>query len=348
MKIAESKISTIHNAVAHELVKQADQKGASKKLNEKGAFDKASGILRRFIETTDKAYNRRPKALGNFDSNTTAYPFQTLLNEYLSKKDYSEENFLTLTEEAMELLVASSTNILKATGGVVIFMHYDEKFMVLLLSRKKVFNLKDFVLEDLDAIDIDFMRYAVKIDAATFISTAENKDPYISFIRGTAQKVSDYFLDFIGCKDYVSPQKSTEQMIDAARRYMATLPIETEERRSIEQKILSYCVTQRKAGLPVHISAISPLINPEKDDGFIEYINIHEIKCSDVFEVDPKSLKKLKRYEYRASKWSLSFDHDLYTNNKIVYNKENRTIIIKDVPEDFSLSLDLTTDEKDE
>jgi len=334
----------IHHIIAHELIKEVDQKKAAKSLNTKGPFPKGSEVVIKFLANTQKAFNRRPKALGKFESSELAYPFQKLLRLYLSNKNYDETSFVALPAPALDLLVKSAYDNLKATGGIVIFMHYDNNFMVLLLSRKDAFNLKDFELETLKTIDIDFMRYAVRIDNAEFSLKKSNNDklPYISFIRGTAQRVSEYFLDFVGCKSYVSPQQSTDEMIEAVREYMLNRdePYSPEKRREVEVQILEYCVTQRKNNQPVYMSSIAPLVDPENESGLIEYINEKDIKCSDIFEADPTSLKKLKRYDYKSKKWSLAFDHDIY-NSTIKYNKELKKIIISDVPEDFEKRLDI-------
>lgn len=339
---------TIHHVVAHELLKDIDNKKADKEINPKGAFNKTLPILQRFIDTTEKAFNKRPKALGKFDPDVLNYPFQKVLSDYLSSKHKNEIDFLSMTNVAMDILVASATDVLKASGGIVIFMHFDDSFMILLLSRKTVFNLKEFELEDLEAMDIDSMRYAVKINVAGLLSKPkdinEEYDPYIGFIRGTAATVSGYFLNFIGCKDYQSPQQSTNGMIEAVRQYMASLNYDTDKRRDIEQQILSYCVGQKKSGNHVYLAAIAPLIDPNNENGLIEFINQRNLNCTDVFEADPNALRKLKRYDYKSKKWSLSFDHDLY-GGTITYNKNAKTITIRDVSEDFEKSLDLDDDE---
>ncbi|UUA73117.1 nucleoid-associated protein [Cellvibrio sp. QJXJ] len=337
---------TIHHVVAHELIKDIDNQEAAKELNEKGAFDKSLPILQRFIDTTDKAFNKKPKALGKFDPDEVNYPFQKTLVDYLTLSNHSEDEFLDMTSSAMDTLAAAATGVTKASGGIVIFMHYDDSFMVLLLSRKVVFNIKDFELENLEAMDIDSMRYAAKISVSGLLATDNNeeKDPYIGFMRGTATTVSSYFLEFIGCKDYQSPKASTDGMIEAVREYMTSLGYSTDKRRDIEQQILSYCAGQRKAGNHVYLSAIAPLIDPENENGLIEYISEKNFKCPDVFEADPSALRKLKRYDYKSKKWSLSFDHDLY-GGTITFNKDDNTITITDIPDDFESSLDLVDDE---
>ncbi|WP_193908651.1 nucleoid-associated protein [Cellvibrio polysaccharolyticus] len=158
INLKEDIFLNIHHVIAHELDKKIDDKNAKKIINPKGEFDKNSSILQRFIASTDKSYKRRPKALGNFDPNTNAYPLQILLNNYLSLENKDSKSFIELTEKAMDYLVNAATNIIKATGGIVVFMHYDDSFMILLLSKKTVFNINNFVLEDLEAMDIESLR----------------------------------------------------------------------------------------------------------------------------------------------------------------------------------------------
>jgi nucleoid-associated protein len=343
----------VHNAIVHKLIKDVDTKKASYKPRDT-AFDKTDESLVSFCIAIQKSYAAKSKATGRFNEDESIYGFQGELHTYFIEEGKSESAFLAFTKLAMNRLVASAKSQTKAAGGHTLFLHYEYNknhyLMVLILSPKDVYNIEALDLKTLKAVDIDALRYAVRIDLNAWVSAKnevenEKHPSYLNFLRGTAAKVADYFHEFIGCTDYSRAKESTNGMIDACRQYWADVKkLDTEKRRNMEKEIYSHCVGIAKSGEMIALNSIAGLVNPEKPEDFISYVNEREMYFPDYFHPDRSALNnRLKRYKYKSNNgWDLSFDHNLYGKGKnIVYNKADNTITIRKVPEDFSGAVDI-------
>ncbi len=342
----------LHNAIVHELVKQPDQtEHADKRMRQQGCFDSESNVLKDFAQVIHTGYLKKSKSLGRFDDDTATYPFQTYLLNYLEDSSYPSDGFIQFTQKAMDRLVEQAKTSIKAAGGFVLFMHYEvfenHYLMLQIISQKQVFNIEDLDIKDLDAVDLETPRYAVRIDINEWLlqKNGEVKDEddsvYVSFLRGTASKVSDYFQNFIGVTDYAAPKQATAAMIDTCRQYLSESGEDNDARRGIEKNVLEFCEERKKTGQPVPLADIAGIINRDAPGELIDYINEHELEVPNYFEPDSGELRKLKRYEYRGENWNISFNHELFTNGIVVYNESNNTLTIKDVPADFAHKLDL-------
>ena len=68
-----------------------------------------------------QAYYRKSNPnYGVFNSNTTTYPYQTMLKSYAN----GDLSFLQFTQSAMNHLFGIIDNVSQATGGYVVFAHY--------------------------------------------------------------------------------------------------------------------------------------------------------------------------------------------------------------------------------
>ena len=268
-----------------------------------------------------------------------------------------EPAFVQFTENAMELLVNKVKTEPMAKGGFVLFLHYSYNdthyLMVLLLSHKNVFNIEDLDIEQLKAVDLETLRYAARIDLTKWSNTLlsdevaneeNNIQTYLNFIRGSAESVSRYFQDFIGCTDFSPAQQSTKGMIDASRKYMAdVMDLSPDERRNVEQAILEYCLAQRENDNPASQIAIAGIIDHDNVDRYITYMGEQDdVLYPDSFVPHLNELRKLKRYSYKSNQygWNLTFDHVAY-EEYVNYDPEEDRIVITNVPKDFADKLDL-------
>jgi nucleoid-associated protein len=337
----------VHNAVVHQLIKEADQKNTADKLLRDEVFDKDSNVLISFLKSIQTAYSKRAKATGQFDTDIDEYPFQRYLDDYISGGELTSQSFLTFTERSMTRLVNQAKSQVKATGGFVLFLHYkvngNSYLMVLILSQKHVFNIDDLDLKALEAVDPDTLRYAVRIDINKWKQEQDSQDdrPYLNFLRGKSAQVADYFQSFIGCTDFSPAKQSTDGMIEACHKYLTEIKnLDTEQRRQADKEILQYCTERRNVGEMVSLNTIAAMMNPEDPNEFIDYVDKNELFFPEFFEAHPTSLRKLKRYKYKTKKWDLAFDHDVF-GEKVIYDKNTNTILIRDVPDDFVSQTDI-------
>lgn len=171
-------------------------------------LDTSENVVIEFVEKLIKSFASKNPTYGKFQDDTTAYPFQRLVENF--KKD---NDFLKFSIESMNLL-EKEIQVPQAKGGYVVFTNYiqnEQEFLVtIMLDKAEQFTIDDDSLDirKLKILDIDKLARANRLN----ISKWENNDElYLAFIKGT-RDVSSYFQKFIGNTDLTSSKKNSQKL----------------------------------------------------------------------------------------------------------------------------------------
>ena len=280
-------------------------------------------------------YSKSNPNYGVFDANAVAYPFQTILRNYLD----DGIDFLTFTVTAMNQLLAIINAVTQATGGYVVFAHYtlqNECFvMTVMLNDKRQYNINDDLsINEIFSLDIE------KLDVANSINITRwdaAQDTYLSFARGR-KDVSIYFRRFIGCTDQTSAKQSSELLKGALLDYLAELDLDNADKEEIRNRVFNYCISKSKSKEEISLNHISSMIDADNPDLFREFASGEDYRVSPFIKGHTKTLKSLKYYVYRSKILSIEFDSDLI-DDTIFYNENRNELKIKNVPAELKRQL---------
>lgn len=169
-----------------------------------------------FVEKLIKIYSSKNPTFGAFEEDSVNYPFQKKVREYLDGS-----NFITFSKESMSIL-KKEIKTPKATGGYVVFVHYEEKqvdfIITAMLDKSTQFAVDDASLgiEKLKTLDIDKLARANRINVKKWDA---EESLYLTFIKGT-RDVSKYFQKFIGSTDITSAKINSRIIDNAVNRYL--------------------------------------------------------------------------------------------------------------------------------
>ncbi len=323
----------LNNIIVHKLDKEAQGRAILElRDNVLPIGDKES----EFITNLKRAYYRKSNPnYGVFNSNTTTYPYQTMLKSYAD----GGLSFLEFTQNAMNHLFGIINNVSQATGGYVVFAHYtlqNEDFAItVMLNNKKQYNINDRLsIEEIFSLDID------KLDVANFVNLSRwngSEETYLSFARGR-KEVSNYFKTFIGCTDQTSAKQSSQQLKSAFLDYLDTLQIDNETKENLRNDVFNYCIAQAKRKEDISLSHISSIIDNEQPELFQEFASAEQYRVSANIKGHVQTLKSLKFYTYKSKKLSISFDSGL-VNESIFYNENENELRITNIPDDLRRQL---------
>lgn len=297
-----------------------------------------------FIENLKEVYYKKSNPIyGVFNSNSTAYPFQTLLSNFIS----DNSQFYDFTVEAMNLLYEIMNPIPQATGGYVVFANYEvsnEEFVItVMLNNKKQYGVNNNLsLEEIFSLDLE------KLDVANFINLTRlqnSEETYLSFARGR-KDVSNYFKNFIGCTDQISAKQSSLKLKTAFLDYLESLDITQEEKETLRNDVFNYCINQTKRKEDISLSHISSMINNEEPQLFQEFASDENYGVSANIKGHRQTLKSLKYYSYKSKSLSLSFDSKLI-NERVFYNEEDNSLKIINIPDELKYQLVRTRPEEE-
>ena len=152
---------------------------------------KVSATVARVVSELHSLYSSRPsKAHGRFAANADDYPAQTFLAEF---KKGNFKDFVTLTKKLMSTLTVQARRKPGASGGHVLFAHFEKDghayLLVAIINDKLGAALtKTFDIAAVEHLDVDGFRFAGRINITAWQDFA---DRYIGFLKGKGD-VAEY------------------------------------------------------------------------------------------------------------------------------------------------------------
>ena len=319
----------------------------------------------KLVDRLDKLYSRRGNAAiyGSF-SDSGINPFPLAVSKYVSN-ECMEREFIGMSRVAMSQVEESVSKISQATGGYIVFSHYEddnEVEYILIASIKATSGLnisKDLKIISVPEIDLSKIHQAARINVSAFKLSkprgdeedvdniedenedAEDNSPYyLSFISPrTTDGVSGYFSRGLGCSDGVKPIKATKNTFKLVDKIMSH-PELNEYRIDVVRSVTDYlkAVKDDKTsvasidGIENAIKRAIP-INLHKHTGDIFALaNSEEFKIPEEFNVHSKKLDELTRISIKSRKWEVNFDKNMLgftEKSEIWYNEDGNSLVIR-------------------
>jgi nucleoid-associated protein len=186
-------------------------------------------------------------------------------------------------------------------------------------------------------LDINKLQLAARIDLFDYQQNASG-NRYISFIKGRAgRKVSDFFLDFLGCEEGLNSKEQTQTLVRAVEDYVAVNQLDAGEKQQTRKELLSYCKEQKSSSQDVSIQEIGKVIghtttdSSGKSQDFYQFCQQQSYPIEESFPHDQTVVNKITKYSGYGNGISLSFERSHFGQD-VVYNPHNDSIIIYKVP----------------
>lgn len=326
---------SIINSVVHRLEKDRYSKST---VNLRESILEVSEPLENLLAEIRKVYNNKTgKSYGRFQSDVSVYPFSSYLTKHLD----DEFSFIEFTKKAMNLFKNKIDVANLATGGYVLFIHYENYLMVVMLNDKSGISIDEKTLEVLDAshLDLEKLHLAARIDLDSWNNSDSQK--YLSFVKGrkSSESVSLYFREFLGCTDYTDPKEQTQILLKVVDDFCNYKNYDNEDRQNYRQLVFDYCDDKRKAKQPVYLEDLSHHLNEEEPNEFLQFANSEEYSLNTGFELHHDTLQRLKRYIGKDNKLSIKFEAELL-GDRIIYNSNEKSLLINKLPADLENQLD--------
>ncbi|MDD4529738.1 MAG: nucleoid-associated protein, partial [Bacteroidales bacterium] len=284
---------TLKGLVIHQVNKLPTKKRSHLKLREKELPKTKKEIA--FISDLNNAYFKRSSpTYGIFGDDDTT--FKEILKKYLNE----EISFFDFTKGAAKHYNKIIGRVTQASGGLVIFTHFintknnNEYVFILMINNKNGFGINEDNLTIDNVKDLDFS----KLDVACSINITKwekiesdeeynESKTYLSFIKGK-KDVSNYFMNFIDCKDKTNSIDSTKLLVKAINKFCKEKEDIKEEGYSKEESIkkknaiFSYCIDCLNSKKEISLKAISALFNNEKPEEFAQFASSEENGVSEI------------------------------------------------------------------
>ncbi|MBU2976943.1 nucleoid-associated protein YejK [Alteromonas sp. C1M14] len=334
----------IHHFVVHRLIVTNDGKLSLIPRNK--CLDITPEIESLAVQI-NQSFNGKPgKGVGHFSTpeqdDTSSPTFEHLLSAFSQVKANNEgdpnDAFHDFSMHAAQKLIKALTDTGTAEAGFLVFCQYEflatQYLMITLLNTQSHVEVNQALeLTAKEHLDLAKMQLAVRIDLTQLDIQPEQKR-YISFIKGRmGRKVSDFFMDFIGCEELVDVKQQNKQLITSVDAYLASENLDREEQEQHREEVKSYFKEKIDSGESLSVHELSDVLPTDETNNqtFAAYTQTLESPLEETFQPDPAALRQLAKFSGQGGGVSLSFERKLL-GERVVYDPTTDTLTIKGIP----------------
>ncbi len=293
--------------------------------------------IQSFVDALHGIYNGKGnKAYGHFSSMPAEGDkarFVDIMESYLS----DVQSFYLFSTQAANLLKNELDKYDMAETGYLIVCHYEymggRYLLAAVIPISEHYSVDGELNISADQhLDTTKLQLAARIDLFDYKDNAEG-NRYISFIKGRAgRKVSDFFLDFLGCDEGLDAKEQTQTLVQAVEDYVAINQLDAQEKQDTRKELLSYCKEQKESSQDVSIQELGKVIAKEgAEQDFYEFCQEQSYPLEESFPHDQAVVNKITKYSGYGNGISLSFERSHFGQD-VVYNQANDSLTIYKVP----------------
>jgi len=297
-----------------------------------------------FVDSLHKIYNSKgSKAYGNFSSMPSegdSARFVDVMESYLG----DAQTFYAFSTQAANLLKNEIEKYDLAETGYLIVCHYEymggRYLLAAIIPISEHYSVDGELNISADQhLDTTKLQLAARIDLFDYQQNADG-NRYISFIKGRAgRKVSDFFLDFLGCEEGINSKEQTQTLVQAVEDYVSVNQLDPQEKQDARKELLSYCKEQKATDQDVSIKEIGKVLkNEEEGKDFYSFCQEQSYPIEESFPHDQTVVNKVTKYSGYGSGISVSFERG-HLGQDVVYNASNDSLTLYKVPPNLKAQL---------
>ncbi|QEY58791.1 nucleoid-associated protein YejK [Pseudomonas sp. C27(2019)] len=322
---------SIHHCIIHFIEKKPEDSPATVQLGEEVLPN--STAVQHLLADLNDSYNSKPsKAWGLFQADSTQWPLQSWLSNYLAE----QSDFVQFSQQAVEHLKKQIDENSLSLSGHVLFAHYQhgmtEHLIIAVLQHSDGMLISEGLdVETARHLDLSQLHLAARINLSEWKNNSQSKQ-YISYLKGKfGKKIIDGFLDFLGCEEGVDGPSETRTLLKAFSEFVESEDLPEEKAREQTNNLISYANTQTRRGEVVSIEGLSEVLDEENPQAFYNHIRNKDYGLSPEIPADKRTLSAFHRFTGRAEGISISFESHLL-GSKVEYDESRDMLIIRQLP----------------
>lgn len=328
----------ITNIALHFLSKKEETGEVVLRLGpENSDFEQESAKTTSFVDGLHAIYNAKgSKAYGSFSSMPSegdTARFVDLMESYLTE----QQNFYDFSTQAANVLKNEIEKYDIEETGYLVICHYEymggRYLLVTVIPVSEHYSVDgELNISAAQHLDTNKMQLAARIDLFDYKENGQG-NRYISFIKGRAgRKVSDFFLDFLGCEEGLNAKEQTQTLVQAVEDYVAVNQLDPAEKQKTRKDLLSYCKEQKASSQDVSIQEVGKVIESAgSEQDFYQFCQTQSYPIEESFPHEQAVVNKITKYSGYGNGISLSFERSHFGED-VVYNPHNDSLTIYKVP----------------
>ncbi|WP_411991194.1 nucleoid-associated protein YejK [Agarivorans sp. DSG3-1] len=274
---------------------------------------------------------RAAKGFGFYnEENNSPFKLQldALLSEEIDFHRYSVDSGTVLVEELKKYEFIDQGVLLLAN-----YEHVAGEYLLIMLLENKISPAVDDSLELTASryLETSSVQLAARIDITDMQRNPESQR-YVSYVKGRAgRKISDFFVEFLGCDDGLDIKVQNAVLMQAVDDYCQATQLDKEEKLAYKGEVKSYCEQQLKDGEEIVVGELAKALPTAEDTVDFYQFAAENYPLEDQFPADRTALKKLAKCFGQGKGVSVSFEQKLL-GDRVFYDESTDTLTIVGVP----------------
>ncbi|TRW49687.1 nucleoid-associated protein YejK [Aliidiomarina halalkaliphila] len=258
--------------------------------------------------------------------------FVKLLDDWL----HENTSFVDFSKEVANLLQEELTKYAFTDSGFLLLSDYEhsgDRFLVVsfLPVREGVMVQPDLSVHKSAQLDITKIQLAARINLTEY-QAKMGDSYYVSFIKGRAgRKVSEFFLDFLGCKERVNSKASTRHLVDTVQALVKETELEEESAHAMRREVYDYCGERWQQGEHVSMEGLESRLTEKGAPSLKAFTQDKGVELPEQFPADRASLRQLIKFQGQGGGLSVAFDQTMF-GQRVSYDADTDTLTIKGTP----------------
>ncbi len=292
--------------------------------------------IQNFVDALHSIYNKKGnKGYGQFSTMPAEGEqarFVDIMESYLN----DVQGFNDFSQQATHLLKNELTKYDLAETGYLVLSHYEHMggryLIAAIIPISEHYSVDSELNISADQhLDTDKLQLAARIDLFDYQQNAQG-NRYVSFIRGRAgRKVSDFFLDFLGCEEGLNAKEQTQTLVQAVEDFVSVNQLDAEEKQQTRKELLGYCKEQKESQQDVSLKEVGKVISGDGEQDFYQFCQEQSYDIEESFPHEQAIVNKVTKYSGYGNGISLSFERSHFGQD-VVYNAANDSLTIYKVP----------------
>jgi len=286
------------------------------------------------VSELHRIYNsKQGKGYGFFaDDEQGEQPFARALTTYLDQ----DNDFVGFSQTAIRQL---QTELMKYNFGeqgyllLANYTHIASNYLFVALISPKDSLVVDDTLEvsSNQHLELNNLQLGARIDL-TMWQAEPDCQRYISFIRGRAgRKVSDFFLDFMGCKEGFNAKEQNKSLMNAVEDYCSAAEFDRSEKEDYREKVFDYCKGQIDNGEEIAIKDLSSKVASDGESGLYQFVAQQGYELEDEIPGDRATLRQLKKFSGTGGGVTVGFEQK-HLGDRVIVDLVNDKLTIVGIP----------------
>lgn len=336
---------TVNNAIIHKLIKEPHGKAtASEREDELPLTDPVKKLV---LDIQELYGSRTGKGFGRFEDDEINYPSSTILRSCF---EGAEIGFLEASKKLLSVLANKASPVGLATGGFVLMAHVGDEagaswFVAAIINNieSTAIDEQTYEVKGTVHVDLNNLRVVGRVCLTDWFSD-DNDIRYIGFLKQRG-KVSDYFKEFLGCRELIVNTEETKKLVSTLKHFSKAQGLNQQQEDDFLQKAYDYCKDKHENDEPLSLDGLANSVWPDNPEELKKSLTDNDIQISDGFVPDKRSLNSLVKMKYKTKYWSLDLDRHAISEGHAQYNQKKGELTLKNLPTEFKAELDRELDD---